>query len=126
MSTVTESPRPVKSSKPRPKPIRTLRVLDRGLIRITETSPSGKAKSDLYTVKRIPSEMGGHGFEVAKIVHADFVGVETDPAYHVHLAAAQDEADTCECLGHLHHNPKRGTICRHVAALKSLIAQGSI
>jgi hypothetical protein len=45
--------------RPRVKPVRTLRLLAPGLVRVTE----GKA-ADVYTVRRIPADFGD-AFEVA-------------------------------------------------------------
>src|ERR1700735_891488 len=100
MITATETTNAVKSSKsrkPRPKPARSITVLEQptvdtdgwGAVRIVE----GK-KADTYHVRFIPSDFGNGavGFEVEKL-DSDLATVE---AYHVHLA---DRPETCSCEG---------------------------
>src|ERR1700722_19026608 len=96
------------------KPIRTVRLLAPGLIRVAE----GKA-IDLYTVTPVAADWG-KGFCVAKIVHADEIGVDTEDPYFVHLD--DQTGHSCECKGHLHNGHK--TRCRHVAAILALRAKG--
>ncbi len=40
------------------------------------------------------------------------------------VVISPDGFDSCECLGHLRHGHK--TVCRHVAAVRCLIAKGKI
>src|ERR1700722_20158074 len=100
--------------RPRVKPLRTVRLLAHNLFRVVE----GKAVAD-YAVQTVPTDWG-KGFRVAKIVHADEIGVETEDPYHVHLDEATGHS--CECMGHLRHGHK--TRCRHVGAILTLLAKG--
>jgi hypothetical protein len=63
-----------------------------------------------YHLSEVPCDFG-RGFELSK---ASCDGPET---YHVHLDAT---GDACTCLGNLRWGHK--TVCKHVAAVKALIA----
>lgn len=67
------------------------------------------AKTQFYTFKEIPCEIGGRGFVVHRL------GIGT--VYHVRVG--QPEDCSCECLGWLRHDH-----CKHVSGLKALIATG--
>jgi len=108
MQTTTQ-PR-TRQRKPRTKPARRIGVAVRPsevnpffVIRITE----GK-KTDLYSVRPIPSDWGT-AYTMAKLPE------ENDP-YHVNLAGADS---TCDCKGHTRHGH-----CRHVEGLTALTNSG--
>jgi hypothetical protein len=101
-----------RSRKPRTKPVRTIGVAVRPsdvnpyfVIRITE----GK-KTDLYSVRPIPSDWG-KAYAMAKLPE------EQDP-YHVCLAGADS---VCDCKGFLRHGH-----CRHVEGLTALTNAGRL
>jgi hypothetical protein len=60
----------------------------------------------IYTLREIPCEIGGRGFEVARL------GLGT--LYHVRVETLEDSS--CECLGFLRHG-----YCKHVLGLAALI-----
>ena len=75
-----------------------------------------KAEQTHYILSEVPTDWG-RGFLVRKFV------VEGGEEYQVHLDAQM--GDSCTCLGHLRWS-HRGTVCRHVGALKALIAAGRL
>jgi hypothetical protein len=106
MSTVSSSPRPVKTS--RPKPPRTVKVLanppvGKGTLKIVE----GK-RVDVYYFRCLPSDFG-RAFEMSKV---------GGDAYCVNL---DGQTSTCECRGFL-----RWGHCRHGEVLVALIAAGKL
>jgi hypothetical protein len=75
---------------------------------------------DVYRVGEIPAA-GGRAFLLYRGVEA----VETDPdhdeRYGVFIAYCGETSDLCECKGHAAHGR-----CKHVDALKALLAAGHI
>lgn len=69
------------------------------------------AKTQFYTFKEIPCEIGGRGFVVHRL------GLGT--VYHVRVGLPED--CSCECLGWLSHDH-----CKHVSGLKALIRSGAL
>ena len=108
----------VSASRPRVKPVRTLRLVqapaangEPGLLRITV----GK-EVFLYSLSRIPADFGS-AFLLAKLVMRQVAPGVWEPAtaerYNVLLA--DDGRDQCECKGFA----QRGR-CKHVSALSKL------
>lgn len=121
MPSLTETTPAVKTiRKPRPKPARSVRILEQptedtgfwGALEITV----GK-ETDTYLIHFIPSDFGNGavGFEVEKL-DADLATVE---AYHVHLAG-QDTS--CTCPGFSYHQKP----CKHVDGLVALAKAGAL
>jgi hypothetical protein len=77
-----------------------------GIFRIS----SGK-KSQFYTFREIPCEIGGRGFAVHRLGQGTL--------YHVRVGIPEDFS--CECLGFL-----RWGHCKHTAGLATLIRQGKL
>jgi hypothetical protein len=75
-----------------------------GVFRIT-----AGGRSQFYTLREIPCEIGGRGFAVHRL------GMGT--VYHVRVGAPAD--CECECLGFL-----RWGRCKHVLGLRELVRQG--
>jgi hypothetical protein len=104
--------------RPRVKPARTLCVVLPGLLRVTETTATGKQTADLYRVAPVPADFG-KGFEVAKILAADELGlVEQEEPYQTNLDGPRS---TCTCKGFCRWNH-----CRHVEALAALRSRNLI
>lgn len=105
--------------KPRPRPARKCRVEDcLGLKVLVITETLGpKVTETNYHLGELPADFG-RAFELRKFVAA---GGEV---YHVNLGGGPGNADACECLGHLRHG--RRTVCKHVAAVKALLAAGRL
>jgi len=68
-------------------------------------------KSQFYTFREIPCEIGGRGFAVHRL------GMGT--LYHVRVGKAEDRS--CECMGYL-----RWGHCKHISGLMALIKQGKL
>lgn len=116
MSTETKTASPVKSSKPRSKPARSLTILEApaphfdgfGAIRITE----GK-KVDVYLIRQIPADFG-EGWSFDKLTPE----METAEQYDVNLMGRES---SCTCPGHTYHGH-----CRHIESLLALDARGAL
>jgi hypothetical protein len=108
MASITTSAPARKASR---KPARSLRYFDGtpGLLELTV----GGVRQD-YWLSEIQADWG-RAFEVRKPLPDGTV-------YHVHLDP--EMGDTCDCLGHLRHGHR--TVCKHVAAVKALIARGEL
>jgi hypothetical protein len=113
-------PRVRTSGKPRPKPARSIRILEQptddtdGWAAIAITV--GK-KTDTYLLHTIPTDFAGTtAFEVEKL-NEDLATVEQ---YHV-LLANRPEARSCECKGFLRHGH-----CKHVEGLAALAIAGRL
>jgi hypothetical protein len=109
------SPKAPRVKAPR---VRTVNLVAPNLVRITETV-GRKTTVDHYTVEPIPGAEGGMAYRMAKVLCADFLGLETADPYDLDLAAG-----SCECKGHLQHGHR--TVCRHRGALMSLRAKGKL
>jgi hypothetical protein len=87
-----------------------------GVLRITEQVGGGKKTDYLYFVREIPSDIG----MAAEFSELDGSGdqyqTSVDPE-----AEPESGADHCCCPGH-----ERYSRCKHVAALRALIAQGRL
>jgi hypothetical protein len=115
MATVTlptPAGKPARVRKPRPKPVRSIRLIarpgdgtGRGCVAITV----GKLTTHYY-VERIPADYG-IGFRLEKFPEA---GGEV---YHVNLDPLAEGGPrlSCDCLGHLAHNT-----CKHADGLYAL------
>jgi hypothetical protein len=112
MSTVSETPSPVKVRKPRAKPKRFIRWLVKpvadggaGVVQITV----GKVVND-YAVRELPCDLGAgqRGFELTKL------GPDSE-TYHV-LLDTRDGKHTCECKGF-----GRWNHCKHTEGLLVLL-----
>jgi hypothetical protein len=68
-------------------------------------------KTQFYTFKEIPCEIGGRGFAVHRLGQGNL--------YHVRLNGPEDSS--CECMGFL-----RWGRCKHVAGLAALIRGGTL
>ena len=68
-------------------------------------------KSQFYTFREIPCEIGGRGFAVHRLGRGTL--------YHVRVGDPDDSS--CECMGFL-----RWGRCKHVAALGTLIRDGQL
>ena len=66
-------------------------------------------KSQFYTFREIPCEIGGRGFAVHRLGQGSL--------YHVRVGTPEDMA--CECLGFL-----RWGRCKHTAGLAALTRRG--
>lgn len=66
-------------------------------------------KSQFYTFREIPCDIGGRGFGVHRLGQGTL--------YHVRVGKPEDRS--CECMGFL-----RWGHCKHVAGLLALIKQG--
>ena len=92
------------------RPLRTLALVrapdDRGVgyFRVLEGT-----KSQFYTFREIPCEIGGRGFAVHRLGLGNL--------YHVRVGRRDD--CSCECLGFLAHDH-----CRHIEGLLALIGRG--
>jgi hypothetical protein len=64
-----------------------------------------------YTVREIPCDVGGRGFEVHRLGLGSL--------YHVRVGEPRE--CSCECLGFLSHRR-----CRHILGLRALIERGKI
>jgi hypothetical protein len=110
----------ITAPRPRVKPVRTVRLVAPNLLRITERrTPAAAPVVDHYTLHAIGGAEPGPAYELAKVVCADFLGLETEEPYAVNLGLG-----SCECLGHLKHGHK--TVCRHRAMLAKLVEQGRL
>ena len=69
------------------------------------------SKSQFYTFREIPCEIGGRGFAIHRLGQGTL--------YHVRVGVPDDPS--CECMGFL-----RWGLCKHVAGLGALIRQGQI
>ena len=117
-----------KQSKPRPKPARSVRILEQpcvdsdfwGAIEISMTTGvrSPRTEKTVYLVRFIPSDFGNGavGFEVEKL-DADLAAVET---YHVHLSDNPAEV-SCDCKGHEAHGH-----CKHREGIEALRRAGKL
>jgi hypothetical protein len=113
----TDRHNPIKPApKPRPQPARHVRLvsppdgLATGVIRITV----GKASTD-YSVRAIPSQVGGAAFELVKL------GLEAGgETYHV-LLTGDTNHDSCTCKGSVAHGH-----CKHRDAIAALVAAGRL
>jgi hypothetical protein len=65
----------------------------------------------IYVLREIPCQIGGRGFEVARL------GLGTQ--YHVRIDSLEES--TCECMGFLRHG-----YCKHVLGLYALVQAGKI
>jgi hypothetical protein len=72
----------------------------------------GKDSAD-YLVRRVPSQIGGTGFEFVKQSEAE----GDDGRHYVLLAGGQS---TCDCRGYL----RWGTECRHLFGARVLLRRG--
>src|SRR5262245_25657809 len=68
-------------------------------------------KTQFYTFKAIPCEIGGRGFAVHRLGQGNL--------YHVRVNEPEDSS--CECMGFL-----RWGRCKHVAGLTALIRSGHL
>lgn len=110
-----------KQRKPRPKPARSIRILEHpsadtdGWAAINITI--GK-QSQLYRLHTIPTDFGNGaiGFEIEKL-DTDF---ETTAKYHVHLSDKPEEC-TCDCKGHSRHGH-----CKHREGVAKLLELGKL
>lgn len=68
-------------------------------------------KSQFYTFREIPCEIGGRGFAVHRLGQGTL--------YHVRVGGPEDRS--CECLGFL-----RWDHCKHVDGLTALVRQGKL
>jgi hypothetical protein len=68
-------------------------------------------KSQFYTFREIPCEIGGRGFAVHRLGRGNL--------YHVRVNQPDDSS--CECMGFL-----RWGRCKHVAGLAALIERGQL
>jgi hypothetical protein len=68
-------------------------------------------KSQFYTFREIPCEIGGRGFAVHRLGQGTL--------YHVRVGEPEDRS--CECMGFL-----RWGHCKHVSGLMALISQGKL
>ncbi len=116
MSTVSSSPRPVKSKAKKERYVRVLGFLSNcsdHLVRIEERGQYDSTFSHYY-VREIPADFG-RGFRWEKFA------IEGGDTYSVNIGD-KDHPASCECLGHLHHGHR--TVCKHVACTRKLIAEG--
>ena len=103
---------PARQRKPRPKPVRTIRLCVKptaetaGVLRIRV----GKEEAD-YLLTEIPADFG-RGFKVEKI------GFDADSIYAVNI---DGDKRTCECHGY-----NRWQHCKHADGLAALIAAGRL
>src|SRR5262245_584612 len=74
--------------------------------------PAGRGSAD-YLVRRVPSQIGGAGFEFVKLGTPK---EGEDGRYHVLLAGTHS---TCDCRGHL----RWGTECKHLFAARVLVTR---
>src|SRR5438128_1811907 len=75
------------------------------------TSGTRVKKSQFYTFREIPCEIGGRGFAVHRLGQGTL--------YYVRVGKPEDRS--CECLGFL-----RWGHCKHVDGLSALIRQGRL
>jgi hypothetical protein len=117
MTTILEVRSPVKPSRERKKPTRTIRLLSflpesrSGLFRVTE----GKDVA-LYHFAEAPADFG-RAFLVEKATPGGTAILER---YHVNVGG-EGEPPTCPCKGH-----SRFGYCRHVSGLLKLIEEGKL
>lgn len=71
-----------------------------------------------YRVVEDPNAVGGRGF----ILHRDAEAVEKDPDHETHYAVLIGPLPHCECKG-FQATEREGRICRHVAAMRRVIAE---
>ncbi|MBA4187197.1 MAG: hypothetical protein C0467_04180 [Planctomycetaceae bacterium] len=69
------------------------------------------ARTQFYTFREVPCEIGGRGFAVHRLGQGNL--------YHVRVGDPTDRS--CECMGFL-----RWGHCKHVAGLTALIRQGKL
>jgi hypothetical protein len=99
MSTVT---RPAKS--------RTVRLTaDRSAMVIHERTGKGAVKVETYFLAPVA---GGYRLTKSDCTH--------------HVVCLDGTAPACDCKGHQHYAHKSGFACRHVAALRRLVAEGRL
>jgi hypothetical protein len=101
----------VKPGKPRRRPARSLRYFA-GSPGVLELTIAGVVQD--YYLSEIGADWG-RAFEVRKPLPDGTV-------YHVHVDSQL--GDSCDCLGHLRWGHK--TVCKHLSAVKALIAQGLV
>jgi hypothetical protein len=93
-------------------PTRTIRLVREpdgrgvGIFCITDTQ-----KTQFYTFREIPCEIGGRGFAIHRLGQGAL--------YHVRVGKPEDRS--CECMGFL-----RWGHCKHTAGLAALIRQGKV
>lgn len=94
---------------PPPRHIRLIRSLDQDGIGVFAIHQENEAA--YYTMREIPCDIGGRGFEVHRLGLGNL--------YHVRVGEPRD--CSCECLGFLAHNR-----CRHILGLRALIERGKL
>ena len=109
------TPAPARQRKPRPQPVRTVRLTlpaspDNPFVILTIRV--GHAWDD-YCVRQIPTDFGGAAYEVEKVFNP--YGV----IYHVQLS--DDGGRSCDCKGHTRHGH-----CKHGDALLALRRAGKL
>jgi hypothetical protein len=112
MNTVTHTNAKVNTSK---RGERSLRVSDEvNGLRALALTTGGATVS--YYLKEIPVDFG-RGFQLDKF-YTEGAG-EDDRTYHVHLD--KELGDSCTCKGFVYRSK-----CKHVDALKTLVALGKV
>lgn len=95
-----------------PRTISLVRPPDgRGIGVFCITTGTRVKKSQFYTFREIPCEIGGRGFAVHRLGQGTL--------YHVRVGEPEDRS--CECLGFL-----RWGQCKHIGGLSALIRQGKL
>ena len=113
---MSESTRSSRPRKPKSKPARSCRVSpanEAGRRLLTIFVGTGPAlKTFAYMLEEVVCDFG-RGFSLDKM--------DGEAPYSVHLDST---GDSCTCLGHLRHGHK--TVCKHIGAVKTLIANGRL